>query len=363
MRFFNIIILLANLFVALLLASVSIAHRINPHTLWWFEFIALGYPYYLIANSVCFAYWIFSTKKKNALISLVAFILSFTAFIHTYSYGFLKRTSESEQKSIKIISYNVNAFNVEGWKNRSTIQKRIVEFIAQEQADIICFQEFHYDPQEAYNILDTLTKNYGYKHYYTQKIHARGRYFLGSIIFSKYPISNTGSLLYEKKGNISQWADVIIAPDTIRVYNNHLESYRLKPDNIEALELASSGQKIETENLKSTAKKLITAMRARGKQIHELAEHIHHCPHKTMVCGDFNSPPYSYTYYTLRKKINLNDAFLAAGKATGGTYNWQLPPIRIDYILTDASIHTRSFELKKLNTSDHYPIISECVIP
>ena len=76
------------------------------------------------------------------------------------------------------------------------------------------------------------------------------------------------------------------------------------------------------------------------------------------VCGDFNSPPYSYTYHAIQHSKDLKDAFLESGYGIGKTYVGLFPTLRIDFILINNEIESLNTQVIKKDYSDHYPIVS-----
>jgi endonuclease/exonuclease/phosphatase family metal-dependent hydrolase len=93
----------------------------------------------------------------------------------------------------------------------------------------------------------------------------------------------------------------------------------------------------------------------RARQVDILSDHIKNSPYPCMVCGDFNDTPVSYTYQKLKGK--LKDAYLESGAGIGNTYFGSFPSFRIDYILHSRALTTLNFQTKKIQLSDHYPII------
>ena len=79
--------------------------------------------------------------------------------------------------------------------------------------------------------------------------------------------------------------------------------------------------------------------------------------HPSIVCGDFNDVPTSYTYFHVRS--NRQDAFLKRGAGVGKTYNALAPMLRIDYILPDTFFLVKQFNMVDENLSDHVMLVSD----
>jgi endonuclease/exonuclease/phosphatase family metal-dependent hydrolase len=75
-----------------------------------------------------------------------------------------------------------------------------------------------------------------------------------------------------------------------------------------------------------------------------------------IVCGDFNDPPFAYTYNHISD--DLKDSFRESGKGTGKTYHGDIyPSFRIDYILHNSNFNSYGHNIyTDLKISDHYPI-------
>ena len=356
MKFFRFILLLINIGLALLLVFSAFGRYLNPQYIWYLEFVSLGYPVYVIGNILCIVFWLLGENKKYVFISIIAFGLSFSTFLETFAFSSSSENIEPE-KTIKVLTYNVNAFNYNGWRERSNVQSQIFEYFKEQNPDILCLQEFHHDKEEDFQMMDSLEQQLGLKYSHIHRVHQiKGRYFYGNVIFSRFPIIRTGVFLYQNTGNTTLWADIVRNQDTIRIYNNHLESYRLRPDNIETLENASTAQEFETEKLKNIGRKFKRAIQKRGEQTAELIDALRECPYKMIVTGDFNSPPYSFTYKAIKDSKNFQDAFLESDYGLGATLHWKLPSKRLDYILYSPEFESLEFERRMLQISDHFPI-------
>ncbi|HSI91383.1 MAG TPA: endonuclease/exonuclease/phosphatase family protein, partial [Adhaeribacter sp.] len=150
------------------------------------------------------------------------------------------------------------------------------------------------------------------------------------------------------------FTDLKVNGDTIRVYNAHFQSNRLRREDYEFL----GNPREEKEKWlasKNILNRLKTGTIKRSNQVDVVASHIAASPYPVIICGDFNDPPSSYTYNRLR--ANLKDAFVESGRGFGNTYNGLIPLLRIDYILHHRRFRSSGFQVIKQDLSDHYPIM------
>jgi endonuclease/exonuclease/phosphatase (EEP) superfamily protein YafD len=145
--------------------------------------------------------------------------------------------------------------------------------------------------------------------------------------------------------------------DTIRVYNNHLQSIYFNSANysfLDSLKIRYNNDQLE--EIRDISFRLRYAFMKRAEQADLIAAHIANCPYRVIVCGDFNDTPVSYVYYRLND--GMVDSFTRAGWGTGRTYIGKFPSFRIDYILHSEEFESLFFTRKKVRVSDHFPIIS-----
>ena len=289
--------------------------------------------------------------KFEALISIIVIALGFTHFIN---YIKLSRPSGDKTDTYKVLSYNVRLFNY--FENRDGLnsEKRVLSYIKTQKPDIICLQELYLVGIPAIRE-KAMVAALGGKYYSHMKVSGAGknRYY-GIVTFSRFPIIRRGEIIHPASSSLSIYTDILVQKDTIRIFNNHLQSFRLKRMERSFIEeLASDNQALEVKIISSSLKQGFVK---RAHQSQVLKEIIHKSPHPVMVIGDFNDTPVSYAYRKIRK--GLNDAFLTSGYGAGFTYRGNYPPNRIDYILYDNSFVNSYFEIMKIKYSDHYPIIA-----
>jgi endonuclease/exonuclease/phosphatase family metal-dependent hydrolase len=115
-----------------------------------------------------------------------------------------------------------------------------------------------------------------------------------------------------------------------------------------------------TRDIVETHEKMLGTFIKRSQQVDRIIGHINETPHRTIICGDFNDTPMSYTYHTLAK--NRKDTFKEAGKGFGATFVPMWPLLRIDYLLVPEDSQCITHTIHRSGLSDHYPVSAEIII-
>jgi endonuclease/exonuclease/phosphatase family metal-dependent hydrolase len=347
------ILLAVNAFFAFALLMSYLAVHISPGTFVLPAFFGLAYPYLLLVNIILAIIWLMLLRFE-ALISVVAIAIGFN---HFSNYIQLLKPHGDKKETFKVLSYNVRLFNIFETRNGTTSEKKVLEFIKTQQPDIICLQEFLLtgNPVQAEA---SVRSALGGKYYSHLKILGRGKNRnYGIATFSKYPIIRKGEIIHPGSSSLSIYSDVLIGKDTFRIYNNHLQSFRLKRMERSFMEeMTTSTDKETLGEVKNISISLKKGFVRRASQAQIVKDHVNRSPFPVIVAGDFNDTPVSYAYRKLRK--GLNDSFVNSGYGAGFTYKGNYPPNRIDYILYDNALTNSVFDIKRIKYSDHYPIIA-----
>ena len=211
-----VMLILNGCFIALLLLSY-LCQLLNPHNFPKLSIFSILYPYTLIINILFIIYWAI-TKNKHAFWSIIAIIIGWS---NVGKFVQLKATPLPENtQNMKIMSYNVHVMGVD---NHSIHQKdSIISFLAEEQPDIICLQEF-YDRKE--KNMQQIIGQADIKYFYKSTCVTEGNDTYGLITFSRYPIIDHGDIHFDNSvGNHASYIDINAGDDTLRIYNIHLQS-------------------------------------------------------------------------------------------------------------------------------------------
>jgi endonuclease/exonuclease/phosphatase family metal-dependent hydrolase len=351
-KFLYKILLAVNILFALSLLLSYLAVQISPADFALPAFFGLAYPYLLFINLLLAIAWAILLKYE-ALISILVIAAGFT---HISDYINIGKKSGSKEGTFKVMSYNLRMFNYfEGQKGNSEI--KVLSFLKTQQPDILLLQEF-YGTGNAVQKEAAVRKALGGKYFSHMKVIGSGSNgYYGIVTYSKYPIIRKGEIIHPASSSLSIFSDVIIEKDTFRVFNNHLQSFRLKKmERSFVEELTDPYEKETLGRVKNISVSLKKGFVRRAQQAEFVKSHINKSPYHVIVAGDFNDTPVSYSYRRIRK--GLNDSFVNSGYGAGFTYKGNYPSNRIDYILFDNSLESKYFEILKVKYSDHYPVIA-----
>jgi endonuclease/exonuclease/phosphatase family metal-dependent hydrolase len=346
--------------IALLLLSASACY-INPEKIWWIAIIGMAFPLFLLLNFLFAIFWLMA-KPLFIIFPIIGFALCWGQIKTLIS--FAETEKSIPEKTIKIMSYNVKSFDLYNWTKNKETRRNIFNLIKEENADIISFQEFYSDEGDFKNekyLLDSCGYKYSsfsktYSKVYTKKKKSINLHW-GTAIFSKYPIVNTGKIVFpDVMSNHCQWADVKVNEQTVRVYNTHLQSIHLGYEDYNAIEEIEQNQKTSSVKIKRILSKVKLAYTKRADQVELIKTSMAESPYPIILCGDFNDQPISYSYTKLSE--NMQDAFLERGNGIGGTFANSFNFFRIDFLLFAKKFKIYDYKSVKKKYSDHYPVIA-----
>lgn len=266
----------------------------------------------------------------SALVLLIG-IYHFNAFVQLPS-GNQEIPQDAVQ--LKILSHNVRLFEAYEPEPDKEVKQKLSALINKQQPDIILFQEY-------YKLEGLQFSDYPYSY-----VHFKPEHKMGHAIYSKYPLLNKKAFDFEGTSNNTIYADVIVGSDTLRVYNMHLQSYRI----------SSSVADFEPEDTKSFRNRIQVAFVEQQQQAEAILEQMAQTDFPVILGGDLNNTAFSYIY----RKINdsFTDSFVAKGQGLGSTYKVDYFPLRIDYIFAGKGLEIQSHKTLQSNFSDHNPIVS-----
>ncbi len=339
-RFINVII-----FIVTIVAYLST--NVSPERFWIAGFLSLSIPVLLLLNLLLFVYCLFR-RNISLLFPLAALLIGYRFLMASVA---INASAPVDTYDFSLLSYNVRVFNTYAYLQKDSSQNlSMIEWVARNDADIKCLQEYYNDDHSAiYNTYTRISQGKN-QHAYLKPtlVNQIGAQF-GLAIFSKFPMLATGEVRMDSsRHRFAIFADLLLGNDTLRVYNVHLQSMSIDERKIGDMEKAK-------ENYTQIAKKLQFGFVSRAREVDHLVAHISQSPYPTVVCGDFNDIPYSYTY--LKLKQLLHNAFEEAGNGLGFSYNGRLFFLRIDNQFYNNGLNAYHFSTdRKVLYSDHFPI-------
>lgn len=350
------------IFLVLLLAGAifSLSHFNTGH--WSVNILAYTIPFWLLALGIGF--FLMLITKRLIVAVCIAFSLFFLGkpIFETFSIGYLfKPNQQKDDFTLKAITFNVSTFNKQRITNFAkedpALKQELFSFLANEKnkPDILCMQEFHHDDAEKQKVIDKIIGLTGAEYYYTLPVFkSNQKGFFGLMTMSKYPIVNKGIIFTGDTStlNMGIYLDIKTPKDTVRVINIHLQSMYIRLNDEAGMGVLGKTRDI-LERLKMGSIR-------REKQIQPVLELIEQSPYPVLLCGDFNTFPYGYSYQEVKKL--LGNSFESAGQGFG--YSLNIFPYlgRIDnQFCSEEFTPIESRVIREIKQSDHFPVFARYV--
>lgn len=322
------------------------------------------FPQLFWCNLLFAVVWLFTEKKRMALLSVAVALTAVPSLMRTYSHGKAESDGDGSGR-LTVMTYNTCRCQ----QLRKARKNDVLRYVRDSQADIVFLQEYEVRKDESY-LTFAEAKNYladvfPYTYFDFAKYNSRRQY--GIAVFSRYPLINKRTIRYESAANISDCCDVVVGQDTFRLFNNHLESNRFTADDLSGVTETNLSTKSVKRSFFSLTDKLRQAYAYRAQEVEAVSEEIARSPYPVIVAGDMNDVPVSYTYRKLsHARRGLNDCFLSASMGkTGHTFRFgnkavsKLLGVRIDYLFADRCFEIHSCDVDSVTYSDHQPLRAE----
>jgi len=341
-KLFRTILILLNWVVLFTVLVSYIAPFVDPQTSWQIAFVGLTFKTWIIAlvAFLVLGVWL---KTKMFWKNLIVLGIGIPFLLRLFSL----HPDTDTTGNFKVASFNTYAIGIYEGLNNST---RIEAFLNDHDVDCAALIEWRFNQGKISK------KRYPYQ----IKIRASKKSNNGILLVSKLPVTASGTVPFTKGSyNTAGYIDVKVNNKPLRIYGVHLETTRMKPrdyHNLKGLEFDSA----YTENAKNIAERLKLSMENRAGQVKDITKHMRSCKWPTIIMGDFNDTPQSYTYQQLAS--GKNDAFVQAGSGFEATFLKPFPFLRIDYILTDETIQPVGYSSTDSIVSDHKLIFADLQI-
>lgn len=325
----------------------------NPNS-WWIPALAgLFMPCIIFANLYLFIFWAIC-KKWWVLLPFITIACNYNFFTGMFQSPWKEDIPYTKGNEITVASYNVEGFY---WIVRNE-KYDIKEIVEDHHIDILCIQEHCEEPdQDPIAVKERFGLPYRYEYFNRQEKWAN----FGQTIYSRYPIVRHGDIDFGSKKNAAMWADIVVKGDTIRVFNNHLQTTNVTTNQKKYDEFRS------VKNWKGQARTLVTLLEQlkenfeiRGQQAELLRQIIDTTRYPVIICGDFNDTPISYAFNHIAGN-DIIDGFRDRGKGYGHSFNGIKGLLRIDFIGYDDSFTGLEYISPVLPWSDHNPVIMKMI--
>lgn len=354
-------IIVLNVIIILFYLLSCLAPFVKPTDSWFIAFLGLGFPF-LLLFLILFIIILVIFRSKWAILSVFVLLLGYKSILVFWGFNIPSEfTQEKKADHIRIASWNVARFLE--WKRnnneKSQTRLKILKQIKEQNADILCLQEFFYSPNEKfYNNVNEI-REMGYPWYCFSYDQDGEDQYIGSAIFSKYPIIDTGIVRYFRPSmpEALLYADLKINEDTIRMFTTHLQSVQFRQKDFQAISEIRNADDSMFANSKTVLSKLRKAMKYRSTQAEIVRQILDDSLYPVFFCGDLNDIPNSFTYFKIRGA--MQDAFLKKGFGIGRTYASLSPTLRIDYMFGDDHFQIDQFTRIQKSLSDHFMLLTD----
>lgn len=352
----NFVLAIVSLLLAAALVVSYFSSFVQPERLGSFALLWFAMPYLWAANALLFTVLLFLRRWFICLVPAAAMVATWGGMSTIVSFGPAQQMQGTE---VRVATFNIRYMELAD-------TQQYIDFFHNQNADIICLQEMATSWQLRNHGIDDVRQlfpDYPYIIDRTQgKLAASGEPFLNQMIVSRLPIKEIVPCDGQEMPFVLAARANLPDGKTIDVFNVHLQSIHLMPKHLNAVnKVPHEPLTEETQtSLRQTARLIINAFDKRTEQTHLLAECLAEREQPTIVCGDFNDTPVSYTYHTLTQY--LTDSFCSAKGGFGRTYNGKLPPLRIDYILSSQHFCGVRYREHRIDLSDHLPVSATLVL-
>lgn len=355
--FFYLLMKPAALGFAFLGLAGILAPYLDPNIWWLPAFSGLFMPILIFANLFLLLYWGIH-KRWWVLFPLVTLAANYQFYVSMFQSPWKESVSYCDQTTFKVASYNVEGFY---WISKDHDYKNISKYIKENNIDIICFQEHC---EESLLDSNTIYKRIGLPFravYFNRKTDWAN---FGISIYSRYPIIRSGKIDFHSEKNSSMWADIFINKDTIRIFNNHLQTTDVSPNTAKYNKYKSvKNWKGQARTLVHILEQLKRNFQVRAQQAIQVRQIIDTTTYPCIICGDFNDTPVSFAFNHIAHP-SFKDGFIDRGKGYGHSFNGIKGLLRIDFIAYQQPYFKGvEYTSPHLPWSDHNPVVMSLTNP
>ena len=360
--FFTAIAVGVNVLLGMATVFSAYGGMISPDEMVFASIVAMMLPGFLIAGIILLVLDIMFWRKLS-LVLIIAWIASAPPILEYCPLNVLphKLTEQEKERTFTFLTYNVLHF----WDFCGDVpgvnKNRTLDYILSTDADIVSLQEaesiegpWKVTPDQLYELHTRYP--YGYMNVAKQL-----------TLLSKYPAEHVHIDMPPCISERVACFRLNVKGDTIHLFNVHLESIGLSPEDKELymqLYNPSPERKLKEEISEVKTQlisKLAKAFRERAEQARALRECIDSIGGNIIVAGDFNDIPGCYAIRTIAGD-DFKSAFTECGFGPTVTYHGNRFYFRMDHVLYHGNFEAVKIKRAKIPSSDHYPLLTTFMI-
>ncbi|MDE6330599.1 MAG: endonuclease/exonuclease/phosphatase family protein [Muribaculaceae bacterium] len=347
----RLVLKIATIILYILTAFCCFGGAVSPEIFPLGSMAVIGMPVMLTASAVvtiawfCFGHWIVGA------IGVLMFALCLSPIKMWFPMN-SPTEPEPEAPVLTILTWNI--LHGADLEQPDSKDARTLRKILEVDADVVCLQEI-------FAFSDRCLSHYSQE--LVDSLYAKYPYQLGDgtwdlRILSRYPLRHIyfGSL---NSFTLSEYFTVKTPTREIAMANVHLPSFALDENEKGIFSVPKTGGAKEKEKLGlRILHKMEYAFPIRAEAAQKVLTGFEGLAMPTIVCGDFNDVPASWTY-RLFLKAGFQDAYVATNFFPTYTFYPHLFYFHLDQIFYRGAVRPLSVERVDMHTSDHLGLVAK----
>lgn len=314
--------------------------------------VGILFPAALFATVASFVACLFVARSRS-WISLFGLICA-SGSIRSYCPVHVMQDDVSDS-ALTVMSYNCFGFSA---AKTNAGQDSILQYVVSQGTDIFCYQEGVQSFEHWNRQVPAFAERFPYV---SQPFPAQST---AQGCCSRWPIVRTELVTSHTQNAVVAFWIARGKGDSLLVLNCHLQSNNLTlEDRSQYSQMVHRPQQQQSTDStlhasRTLASKFAAASGIRALMADTVVQYLERHPGvPTIVCGDFNDTPISYSAYRMQR-AGLTDAYRAAGSGIGRSFNKDAMYVRIDHQFCSKSLRPVRARIDCTpKWSDHYPIV------
>lgn len=296
--------------------------------------------------------------RAGAGVLFAGFLICAGPVLDNCPFNFSSRSVPEGAESFTLMSYNVHNFGLDdGTENPDTTSNPQVDYILEQNADIVCLQEASWIGTYSSKHLSWSQRERFFKTY--PYVITDGTEL---ALLSKYPVKvvHLDNAKENFAGGLVACYHITLPSSRIlSIMNVHLDSPELANEDREMYMQLTDLQKRPVEDVKTMLfDKIRAAAVNRAVQARQLLRYIRlYCGPDAVLTGDFNDVPGCYTIRTL-EDAGFRDVYPSVGLGPMITFNSTRMYLCIDHTMCRGKLVPVDMRKGRTRASDHYPLVT-----